>query len=131
MNGPLFYPATLTLSANNTYTGVTFVVNHAIVAVPQITNGGVASPIGASTAAAGNLLLGRVGNGRGDLLLTGIGASYSTDRAATVEGDGGAREERAWDDSGVSARHCVTCRASAATCGAEKQTGPPGTGTGT
>jgi autotransporter-associated beta strand protein len=85
LNGPLDHAVTLTLTANNTYTGQTYVLNHGIIAVPTIGNAGIASPIGASSLATGNLYLGRTLNGRGDLLLTGAG-SYSTDRSVNVDG---------------------------------------------
>jgi autotransporter-associated beta strand protein len=82
------YPssATLTLSANNTYSGWTFVDDNAVLAVPTIGSagaGGASSPLGASSNAAGNLRLGS--SARGTLVLIGTGA-YSTDRGLTVSG---------------------------------------------
>jgi autotransporter-associated beta strand protein len=82
--------ATVTLTANNSYTGTTFINGRAVVAVPTITNGGVASPIGASSSASSNLALGyhslNPGVGRGDLLLTGTNSTYSTDRGVFLAG---------------------------------------------
>jgi autotransporter-associated beta strand protein len=78
--------STLTLLASNTYAGPTFVADRAILAIPTIANGGTASPIGAS-AAAGGLALGTASVfGRGDLLLTGTNAAYTTDRGAILQG---------------------------------------------
>jgi autotransporter-associated beta strand protein len=78
--------STLTLLADNTYTGATYVTDRAILAIPTIADGGAASPIGAS-AAAFNLALGTASVfGRGDLLLTGTNAAYSTDRGAILLG---------------------------------------------
>jgi fibronectin-binding autotransporter adhesin len=84
-------PSTLTLTANNTYTGFTRIDGNAILAVLTIGNagaGGVPSPIGASSNAPGNLLLGDTSGPfyRGDLLLTGTNPIYGTDRGATVRG---------------------------------------------
>ncbi|HEY1380555.1 MAG TPA: autotransporter-associated beta strand repeat-containing protein, partial [Gemmataceae bacterium] len=81
-------PRTLTLTAANTYSGRTFVGGNVILAIPNIANaggGGVNSPLGASSNAANNLLLGDSGS-RGTLLLTGTDAAYSTDRGLTVFG---------------------------------------------
>jgi fibronectin-binding autotransporter adhesin len=82
-------PSTVTLTALNTYTLPTEVTYQGILAVPMIGNagsGGVASPLGASSNAVGNLILGDAVNGRGDLLLAGTNATYSTDRGVTVQG---------------------------------------------
>jgi autotransporter-associated beta strand protein len=78
--------STLTLLANNTYLGATYVADRAILAVPTLADGGMASPIGASSAAF-NLALGTASVfGRGDLLLTGTNATYTTDRGAILQG---------------------------------------------
>ena len=70
--------------------GATFVGYDGVLAVPTIANGGVASPIGTSSNAPTNLELGYpVIYGRGDLLLTGTNANYSTDRGVTVRGQYG------------------------------------------
>jgi autotransporter-associated beta strand protein len=89
--GPLNYvfpgTGTVMLTANNTYTGATYVNSQVVVAIPTISNGGVASPIGASTNVPANLRLGLPSfGGRGDLLLTGTNAAYSTDRGAFLAG---------------------------------------------
>jgi fibronectin-binding autotransporter adhesin len=75
-------PSTLTLAATNTYSGATYIGLNGIVAVPTINNGSANGPIGASSNAPVNLQLGFFN--RGDLLLTGTNATYSTDRGATV-----------------------------------------------
>jgi autotransporter-associated beta strand protein len=82
-------PSTLTLTAANTYQGPTTVVGSGILAVPTIGfagSGGTASPLGESSNAAGNLVLGDASKGRGDLLLTGTNGTYNTDRGVTVQG---------------------------------------------
>ena len=75
---------TLTVQTVNGYTGVT-AVNGGVLSVATITNGGVASPIGAASSAAANLAF----NG-GDLQYTG--GSASTDRGATLNAGGGTVE---------------------------------------
>ncbi|WP_395753761.1 autotransporter-associated beta strand repeat-containing protein [Prosthecobacter sp.] len=72
---------TTTLSGANTYTGST-VINSGVLSVASIANGGVSSNIGASTSAAGNLVL----NG-GTLQYTG--AAATTDRLFSVGTSGG------------------------------------------
>src|SRR5207302_2404460 len=62
-------PGTLSLTATNSYTGSTNVSYQGILAVPTIANGGINSPIGASSNSPSNLSLGSAGLGRGDLLL--------------------------------------------------------------
>jgi autotransporter-associated beta strand protein len=81
--------STLTFTGNNSYSGSTTVDGNAVLSIPTIANGGAASPIGASSNAAGNLVLGGP-TFRGTLLLTGTNASYSTDRGATFGAGGGA-----------------------------------------
>jgi autotransporter-associated beta strand protein len=78
-------PGTLTLTnPSNTYTGNSYVWAGATLAVPTITNSGTASPIGpATTINLGGYL------SRGDLLLTGTAANYSTDRALVIHSNGG------------------------------------------
>jgi autotransporter-associated beta strand protein len=77
--------STLTLTANNTYSGTTVVYGGATLAIPTITNGGIASPIGSSSGS-GSLLLGHPTAGRGELLLTGANPNYTTNRGATIQG---------------------------------------------
>jgi autotransporter-associated beta strand protein len=86
VEGPLYYPVTVTLTASNAYTGPTIVDNRAILAIPTIGYAAAGGPLGASTNAASNLQIGRQGLGRGDLQLTGTNPSYSTDRGVTVGG---------------------------------------------
>jgi fibronectin-binding autotransporter adhesin len=78
------------LTNTNTYSGPTSVFSQTVLAVPTIANGGVASPIGASSNAPANLILGDSSGGgmdtRGTLLLTGANSSYSTDRGVTLIG---------------------------------------------
>ncbi len=88
--------STLTLTAANSYSGPIVVSVNGILAVPTIGNGGVNSPLGASSNSPANLQLGHDDGlnppTRGDLLLTGTNATYITDRRATVIGtypDGG------------------------------------------
>ena len=73
---------TLMLTANNTYGGPTYVSFEAVLAIPTIGNAG-GEPLGTSSNAPSNLNLGQATpvGGRGDLLLTGTAAAYSTDRA--------------------------------------------------
>ena len=85
--------STLTLMANNPYSGQTVAASNGILAIPTIANGGFASPIGTSSNSPSNVNLGAplLGIGlntpnRGTLLLTGTNASYSTDRGVTVFG---------------------------------------------
>lgn len=81
--------STLTLTANNSYSGSTSVSYGAVLAIPSLGAagaGGVNSPLGASSNAAANLNLGSSVPTRGDLLLTGTDAAYVTDRGATVAG---------------------------------------------
>jgi autotransporter-associated beta strand protein len=94
LNGTIAGPAqslyaeqagTLALNGTNTYTGGTFVYMGATLAAATIANGGTASAIGASSNAATNLNLGSA-TSRGDLVLTGTDANYSTDRGVTVTG---------------------------------------------
>lgn len=75
---------TLTLATTNDYTGVT-AINGGTVSVASMTNGGVASPIGAATSASANLTF----NG-GKLQYTGAGDS--TDRGATLNAGGATLE---------------------------------------
>ena len=87
-SGSAANPATLTLTANNSYSGATFVGTNGILAIPTIGNaggGGTNSPLGASSNAPGNLQIGNLFN-RGDLLLTGVSPTYSTDRGVTLTG---------------------------------------------
>jgi autotransporter-associated beta strand protein len=77
--------STLTFTGNNNYSGSTTVDGNCVLAIPTIANGGAASPIGSSSNALGNLVLGSSGY-RGTLLLTGTGATYSTDRYVTLAG---------------------------------------------
>ena len=67
---------TLTLSADNTYTGST-TINAGTLSIATITNGGVAGALGNSTNGAGNLVL-----GGGTLQYTG--SNGSTDRSFTL-----------------------------------------------
>ncbi|MCF7785606.1 MAG: autotransporter-associated beta strand repeat-containing protein [Prosthecobacter sp.] len=69
----------LTLSGTNTYTGVTRIIsNGGIVTVSNLGNGGVASSIGASSSAAGNLAITNLGT------LRYVGTGASTDRLFEV-----------------------------------------------
>ncbi|MFZ2278158.1 MAG: autotransporter-associated beta strand repeat-containing protein [Prosthecobacter sp.] len=69
----------LTLSGTNTYTGVTRIIsNGGVVTVSDIKNGGVASSIGASSSAAGNLSITNLGT------LKYVGTGASTDRLFEV-----------------------------------------------
>jgi fibronectin-binding autotransporter adhesin len=79
---------TVTLTANNTYGGPTFVSDGAVLAIPTIGTAGTASPLGTSSNAPANLNLGQAiqFGGRGDLMLTGTAAAYSTDRGVTING---------------------------------------------
>jgi autotransporter-associated beta strand protein len=83
--------ATLTLMANNTYAGNTYIGGNAIAAIPTIANVGDVSPIGMGSPSplalqlGGNSLFG-VNTSRGTLLLTGTNPAYSTDRGLTVIG---------------------------------------------
>jgi fibronectin-binding autotransporter adhesin len=77
--------AALTLTGSNTYSGPTSVSESGVLAVAAIANGGAASPLGASSNAASNLALGTT-TSRGNLLLTGTNANYSTDRGVTLAG---------------------------------------------
>lgn len=65
-------------NANSTYTGVTR-INGGVLSVDQLANGGVASSIGASSSAAGNLV---IGNGS---TLRYTGAGDTTDRQFTLD----------------------------------------------
>ena len=79
---------TVTVLTNNTYSGPTYVGYQGVLAIPTIANGGAASPIGTSSSDPANLVLGYPISfgGRGDLMLTGTAAAYSTDRGVTVRG---------------------------------------------
>ena len=77
---------TLAVTGANTYTGETSVSAGATLAIPTIANGGVSSPLGALLSAVSNLTLGTSAN-RGNLLLTGLNAAYSTDRGVSVLGN--------------------------------------------
>ncbi|MFM9025986.1 MAG: beta strand repeat-containing protein, partial [Planctomycetaceae bacterium] len=72
---------TVTMSTINSYTGAT-TIGGGRFEVATLANGGVASPLGASSAAAGNLVL-----AGGTLAVTG-GGSQATDRGFTVSGSG-------------------------------------------
>jgi autotransporter-associated beta strand protein len=78
---------TLTLTADNTFTGPTKVLAGAL-SVATIPNGGADSPLGASTSAASNLVL-----DGGKLLYTG--ADATTDRGFALGAAGGAIENAA------------------------------------
>jgi autotransporter-associated beta strand protein len=89
--GPVFAgnmgSGTLTVLASNSRTGPIYVYDQGVLAISTIGNGGMASPIGASSNTVTNINLGAVGNSaRGDLLLTGTNGVYSTDRGVTVSG---------------------------------------------
>ena len=73
---------TVTMSTANTYTGTT-TIGGGRFEVPTLANAGVASPLGASTAAAANLVI-----SGGTLAITGTGAT-ATDRGFTVGAAGG------------------------------------------
>ncbi|MCC6125790.1 MAG: autotransporter-associated beta strand repeat-containing protein [Pirellulales bacterium] len=70
---------TLAPATGNTYTGIT-TINAGTLAVPSLANGGVASPIGASTADAANLIL------KGGFL--SVMGTTTTDRSFTANGGG-------------------------------------------
>ena len=67
-------PGTWVLTGTNSYTGVTAIAG-GVLSISSLANGGVASSIGASTSAAGNLVLGEGG------MLRYTGGAASTDRA--------------------------------------------------
>jgi autotransporter-associated beta strand protein len=73
-----FGPGTLTLTGTNTYSGTTFVTGGGVLAVSSLPNGGVAGPLGMSTNAPTNLVLGQPTAGAGTLRYTG--ATATTDR---------------------------------------------------
>ncbi len=75
-NGTKATAGTVTLTRANNYTGAT-TVNGGILSVSSLANGGTASNIGASTNAAGNLVL-------GGGILQYTGASVATDRNYTL-----------------------------------------------
>lgn len=68
---------TMTLSGANTYTGKT-TVSSGVLSVSSFANGGAASGVGASSSAAGNLVIGATGT------LQYTGATVTTDRGFTV-----------------------------------------------
>jgi autotransporter-associated beta strand protein len=74
---------TVTLVSNNNYTGGTQVFYNGVLAISTIANGGIASLIGSSSNAPGNLVLGGY-SGLGTLMLTGTNPTYNTDRGVTV-----------------------------------------------
>ncbi|MDB5327573.1 MAG: hypothetical protein JWM57_3142 [Phycisphaerales bacterium] len=84
VNGGTASQGVLALTAANTYTGPTAVNFYGIVSIPTIANGGVASPLGASSNASANLRLGGGSNG-GDGTLRYTGPTASTDRGATLQ----------------------------------------------
>lgn len=73
---------TVTVSGNNTYTGITS-INGGVLAVTSLTNGGAASTLGNNSAAAANLVL-----DGGILSYVGAGVT-STDRLFTIGVNGG------------------------------------------
>src|SRR5690606_31265828 len=75
----------LTLASTNDYTGVT-ILGGGVLSVPGLANGGVASPIGAATGNAANLVF-----DGGTLRWTGT-TSASTNRGFTLTAKGGAIE---------------------------------------
>ena len=75
--------ASLVLTAANSYTGATAVNSGGALSIPTIANGGVASPLGASSNAPANLRLGGGVQG-GDGTLRYTGPTASTDRGATM-----------------------------------------------
>ncbi|HSV14980.1 MAG TPA: autotransporter-associated beta strand repeat-containing protein [Tepidisphaeraceae bacterium] len=77
----------LSLTASNTYTGPTAINFGSVVSIPSFANGGVASPLGMSSSAPANLLLGG-GFFGGDGTLRYTGSSASTDRGATLSSAG-------------------------------------------
>jgi fibronectin-binding autotransporter adhesin len=76
----------VTLTANNTYTGPTVIANYGYLSVATIPNGGVASPLGASSSLPANLVIGNA-DGGGTLQYTG--STATTDRGFTVGNGGG------------------------------------------
>jgi fibronectin-binding autotransporter adhesin len=81
--------AGVVLTAANTYTGPTAVNFAGILSIPSIANGGVASPIGASSNSPANLILGGGGSFGGTGTLTYTGPSATTDRGVTLGSAGG------------------------------------------
>ena len=84
INGNNLTGATVALTAANTYTGPTVINYGGILSIPTIANGGVASPLGASSSAPANLRIG--GNayaGSGTLRYTGPTAS--SDRGVELD----------------------------------------------
>jgi fibronectin-binding autotransporter adhesin len=76
---------TLTVQTANTYTGPT-VLNGGVLAIPSVSAAGVASPLGAATSSAANLVF----NG-GTLRYTGA-LNFSTNRGVTLSAGGGTYE---------------------------------------
>ncbi len=78
---------TLTLTANNTYTGVTNVANGVLV-VSALPNGGVPSQIGMSSNASSNLVIGGTATATTSAQFQYTGATATTDRGITFAGTG-------------------------------------------
>ncbi len=73
--------STLILTNFNTYTGPTVIDNGGVLSIPQVTNGGVAGPLGAASNNPANIQLGGLFGG-GTLLYNGTTAG--TDRGVTL-----------------------------------------------
>ncbi|MDB5319303.1 MAG: uncharacterized protein JWN40_934 [Phycisphaerales bacterium] len=82
-------PATLTLTGNNTYTGLTQIGAGLVVSVAAIPNGGIAGPFGAASISSGGNFVALSGFLNGAIAtLQYTGATASTDRGIALTGAG-------------------------------------------